>query len=328
MPTAVAIMFVGYLLGQIPGNTILTRVRPFCYIPAAIVWDGTSICMAAAKDYAGIVCVRIFLGFAKSPFFPGAQPLSLQSVWAIVNCRSTVANGFGGMLAAGILSGLEGKGGFAGWRWLFIIESAGAMAAGLAANNEVDENGSIKQGLMDAVSDPKVWALVLLQVCQLSSQNWTYFFPSIVEALGSGKFVTLLITTPVHVFRVLTSLGKSLVANRTNYRTLLIVWPLCIDIVGNVMVISSRPTAVRSIGMFLMCSGSYAAFNVVQAWVASTIPRTRTKRAIVYAMVNLLGTRPISTGHISSLQRSHHSTSQEGLHCLALLLVESVCPSC
>lgn len=38
-----------------------------------------------------------------------------------------------------------------------------------------------------------------------------------------------------------------------------------------------------------MCAGSYSAFNVVQAWIASTIPRTRTKRAIVYALVNLFG---------------------------------------
>lgn len=35
---------------------------------------------------------------------------------AIVYCGNTVANGFGGMLAAGILSGLNGKGGLAGWR--------------------------------------------------------------------------------------------------------------------------------------------------------------------------------------------------------------------
>lgn len=41
--------------------------------------------------------------------------------------------------------------------------------------------------------------------------------------------------------------------------------------------------------MFLMCAGSYSAFNVVQAWIASTVPRTRTKRAVVYALVNLFG---------------------------------------
>ncbi|KAE8343733.1 hypothetical protein BDV24DRAFT_149346 [Aspergillus arachidicola] len=328
--TAVALMFVGYLLGQVPSNIILTRVKPSRYIPAAIfVWGGISICMAATKNYAGILCVRIFLGFAESPFFPGA--LLLMSSWykaselavrvAIVYCGNTVANGFGGMLAAGILSGLDGKGGLAGWRWLFIIEGAGTMVAGMlavvllpdfprsgqrkwlteqeqrfaewrlavATNNEVDENGSIKQGLKDAVTDPKVWALVLIQICQLTSQTWTYFFPSIVETLGFGKIVTLLITAPVYVFGFLSALGNSFIANRTNYRAILIVWPLCIDIVGNVMVISSQATAVRYIGMFLMCMGSYSAFNVVQAWIASTIPRTRTKRAIVYAMVNFFG---------------------------------------
>lgn len=94
-------------------------------------------------------------------------------------------------------------------RWLFIIEGAGTMVAGMlavvllpdfprsgqrkwlteqeqrfaewrlavATNNEVDENGSIKQGLWDAVTDPKVWVLVLIQICQLTSQTWTYFFP-------------------------------------------------------------------------------------------------------------------------------------------------------
>ena len=84
-------------------------------------------------------------------------------------------------------------------------------------------------------------------------------------------------------------MGNSLVAAKTNWRAPLIVWPLIIDIVGNVMVISSTSTAVRYTGMFLMCAGSYSAFNVVQAWVASTVPRTRTKRGIAYALVNMFG---------------------------------------
>lgn len=67
------------------------------------------------------------------------------------------------------------------------------------------------------------------------------------------------------------------------------MWPLCVDIIGNIMVISSHSTAVRYTGMFLMCAGSYSAFNVVQAWIASTVPRTRTKRAVTYALVNMFG---------------------------------------
>jgi hypothetical protein len=46
-----------------------------------------------------------------------------------------------------------------------------------AANDEVDENGSVKAALIDAVTDYKTWILVIIQVCLLSSQTWTYFFP-------------------------------------------------------------------------------------------------------------------------------------------------------
>jgi hypothetical protein len=67
------------------------------------------------------------------------------------------------------------------------------------------------------------------------------------------------------------------------------MWPLTVDIVGNVMAIASYSTAVRYTGMFLMCMGSFSAFNVVQAWAGSTIPRTRTKCAVTYALVNMLG---------------------------------------
>jgi hypothetical protein len=67
------------------------------------------------------------------------------------------------------------------------------------------------------------------------------------------------------------------------------MWPLSLAIVGNTMVVASHNTAVRYTGMFLMCAGSFSAFNVIQAWVGSTIPRTRTKRAVTYALANMLG---------------------------------------
>lgn len=158
-----------------------------------------------------------------------------------------------------------------------------------SVNGEVDETSSIKQGLLDTVTDVKVWALVCVQVCLLSSQTWTYFFPSIVQTLGYGNIRSLLLTSPVYIFGFCTSLGNSLIAQRTGLRAVLVMWPLTLAIVGNVMVIASRATAVRYTGMFLMCAGSFSAFNVLEAWVGSTIPRTRTKRAITYALVNMLG---------------------------------------
>ena len=110
-----------------------------------------------------------------------------------------------------------------------------------------------------------------------------------MSTLGFSSIVTLLITAPVYFFGFFTSLGNSMLAQYTNRRAILIAWPQVVDIVGNLMVILSTSTAVRYTGMYLMCAGSYSAFNVVQAWIASTVPRTRTKRAVTYALVNLMG---------------------------------------
>ena len=69
-----------------------------------------------------------------------------------------------------------------------------------SVNNQVDELGTVKEALKDAVTDPKVLALVLVNVCFLSSQTWTSFFPSIVKTLGYGTVATLLLTSLVYVF--------------------------------------------------------------------------------------------------------------------------------
>jgi hypothetical protein len=44
------------------------------------------------------------------------KPSEIAVRVALVYCGNTIANGFGGLIAAGILSGLDGKGGLAGWR--------------------------------------------------------------------------------------------------------------------------------------------------------------------------------------------------------------------
>lgn len=206
-------------------------------------------------------------------------------------------------------------------RWLYIIEGTATVVVGIISyivlpdfprsgpkrwlteqeqeyaeyrlavdfNDEVDEVRSTKEGIIAAITDPKVWCLVFIQICLLSSQTWTYFFPTIVKTLAYNSTITLLLTAPVYFFGFFTAMGNAPLAQKTGMRAILIMWPLAIDIIGNIMVISSTSAPVRYAGMFIMCAGSYSAFNVVQAWVGSTVPRTRTKRAVTYAMVNMFG---------------------------------------
>lgn len=45
---------------------------------------------------------------------------------------------------------------------------------------------------------------------------------------------------------------------------------------------------MRYVGTFLMWCGSFAAFNVLQGWITSTVPSTRTKRPLTSALVNMM----------------------------------------
>lgn len=77
---AVSVLFVGYILGQIPSNLILSRVRPSLYLSLFVaLWGAVSTCTAAATTFNHLVVLRFFLGVTEAPYFPGA--LFLLSAW-------------------------------------------------------------------------------------------------------------------------------------------------------------------------------------------------------------------------------------------------------
>lgn len=130
--TATSILFIGYLLMQLPSNLIFTRLRPAIYLPTVmIIWGVISGCQAATKSFGGLLATRFLLGFAEAPYFPGA--VYLMSTWytrselskrfAFFYAGPALANMFGGLIAAGVLRDMQGYRGLQAWRWLFIIEA-------------------------------------------------------------------------------------------------------------------------------------------------------------------------------------------------------------
>jgi MFS family permease len=124
---------------QLPSNLLLTRVRPSIYLGMVMtLWGVISTSQAAAHSFGGLLAARICLGVVEAPFFPGA--IMLMSSWytraeltyriAWFYAGSSLANMFGGLLAAGVLNNLDGVHGISGWRWLFIIE--GVITIGIA----------------------------------------------------------------------------------------------------------------------------------------------------------------------------------------------------
>ncbi|KAL2207955.1 MFS general substrate transporter [Sarocladium strictum] len=130
---AISVLTAGYMIGQIPSNMLLTRIRPGIYLcGCAFIWSILSACTAAVNNKAELLAVRFCLGLAEAPFFPGA--VYVLSSWytrrelarriTSLYAALCIAMGTSGLIAAGVFSGLDGKMGLAGWQWLFIIEAS------------------------------------------------------------------------------------------------------------------------------------------------------------------------------------------------------------
>ncbi|KAK4540334.1 hypothetical protein LTR36_009291 [Oleoguttula mirabilis] len=136
-----SILFVGYVLMQVPSNLLLNfSGRPSWYLGFFVTaWGLVSCLTSQVKDYGDIVACRFILGLVEAPFFAGV--LFYLSKWytknelnlrmSIFYSGSLLSGAFGNLIAAGILNGLSGVRGLAAWQWLYIIEGTITMAVGI-----------------------------------------------------------------------------------------------------------------------------------------------------------------------------------------------------
>lgn len=205
--TCLSILLVGYVLFQLPSNMILNSIpKPSWYLCACVaVWGVISAATGATRNAAGALACRFLLGCVEAAFFPGC--LYYLSRWytrdemqlrvTLLNAGNLAAQAFGSLLAAGILAGMQGACGLAGWRWLFILEGSATVALaavavfflpqyprttpwlsgweqsiaesrvvrgldhGMREEEEEDDDDIVtaKEGLLMAVKDVKVWLL-------------------------------------------------------------------------------------------------------------------------------------------------------------------------
>lgn len=141
--TCLSILYVGYILMQVPSNILINRIqRPSLYIACAmLLWGLVSTLSGNVHNFAGMVAIRFFLGFIEAAFLPGA--LLILSKWytrreltkrnAILFCGNLISNAFSALVGAGVLSNMQGVLGHAAWRWLFWIEGAITMGIAISA---------------------------------------------------------------------------------------------------------------------------------------------------------------------------------------------------
>lgn len=127
---AVAILFVPYVLIEVPSNLIIKKFTPSKYLAViCFAWGVVSTLTGIVQNFAGLMVCRVLLGLLEGGLFPGLtvyltlfytkKELALRIGYLFV--ASALAGACGGLLAYGI-SFMDGVAGQSGWRWIFIIE--------------------------------------------------------------------------------------------------------------------------------------------------------------------------------------------------------------
>ncbi|KAH8115403.1 MFS general substrate transporter [Phellopilus nigrolimitatus] len=328
--TVVAIFYASYCSASIPSNMILNRVsRPSMYIGICVIlWGLTSTLTGVTHNFAGIISCRVFIGLPEAAFYPGA--VYLLSRWytrkeltfrsPLIYCGLLASNAFGSLMAAGILTNMEGKRGIRGWRWLFFVEGAITISIGFlsiwvlpdypnntrwlsnaerhlaqvrlaedAGEADLDCAGdSMWSGFKMACQDIKTPFFAALTAAQLLGLSFVTFFPTITATLGFKTRVSLLLAAPPWILATVLCCLNSFHAAKRGEHFFHIVLPWWVAIIGYIIAISTFSTGGRYVAMLLMASG-YAGAGLTLVWTANSIPRPPAKRAAVIGIVNGFG---------------------------------------
>ncbi|KAK7048470.1 MFS general substrate transporter [Favolaschia claudopus] len=325
-----SILYASYCPAQIPSNMALNYLkRPSWYIGCCVIgWGLTSALTGVTKGYSGVLATRFFIGLPEVVLYLTA--IYLLSRWytkkelafrsAILYSGLLLSNAFGALMAAGILSNMDGKRGIRAWRWLFYIEGSITIFIGiisiwalpdypgnttwivgderrLALVRLAEDAGEADQdtaedtplaGLRMAVQDPLVWTFAFMTTSQLLGLSFVSFFPTLTATLGFSTTISLLLAAPPWLLAGAICCLNAWHTDKTGERFFHITGWWWAVMVGFIISLCTMNTGARYFSMFLMALG-YVGFAMTLVWVSNSIPRPPAKRAAAIGMVNGIG---------------------------------------
>ncbi|KAJ4403656.1 hypothetical protein N0V91_006356 [Didymella pomorum] len=325
--TGISTFYIGYLIGQLPGNLWLAKADPRWLLPTMMMgWSIGTICMPAMTSGAGFAVCRFFIGLAEAPFFPGITLMT--SSWytkeenpmrmAIWHAGNTISNILSGFLAAGILTNMDEVLGLHSWQWFFIIEGAASIVVACAgyfllpswphntrwlsaeetemaqyrvqvSNGGHDEvAGGTWDGLKEAAKDPFTWYFCLMHFALVTAQSFKDFMPSIMETFGFDKLTTYLVQAPPYAIAYAVACGLAYTSGRWQESFWHIVIPIFFSAAGASMLIGTLNVGARYFGLILLISGTYSGLNLQLSWETTLVPAPRSKKAALIAIANCI----------------------------------------
>ncbi|KAJ6088537.1 hypothetical protein N7486_009798 [Penicillium sp. IBT 16267x] len=305
------VFFIPYILLEVPSNIMIRKVAPSTWLCGIMfLWGIATIGMGLIRNFGGLIAMRLLLGAFEAGLFPGCVYLismyykrhELQWRMNLFFSASILAGAFGGLLAY-LIANLDGKAGYAGWRWIFIIEGLLTCVVGITLKYFVVDwpetakflteeervllsrrlAGDVATAKMDRLDraaskriygDWKIWCGTLMYMGALTTGYASSFFlPTIIKELGVTSTAAQVRSIPIFVVAAILSLTVGWVADRLRHRYAFIMLGVAFGTVGYSICLGQNglPTGVKYMACFLITSGGYMAQPVTLVWLSNNV---------------------------------------------------------
>ncbi|WP_049018671.1 MFS transporter, partial [Burkholderia multivorans] len=343
-------------LFEVPSNLILQRVGAKLWIARIMItWGLLSGATMFVQTPMQFYVVRFLLGAAEAGFLPGVLLYLTQwypdarraRIVALFMVGLPLSSMIGSPISGWIMRAFDGVHGLGGWQWLFLLEALPSVLLGFAvlrwlpnriesaqwlnddekrvlrANLDRDPSGNKSHALGRAFSDPKVWALGLIDLCVLLGlYAVSFWLPTILRDTGvkDAYHIGWLMVIP-NAAAVLATLYCGASSDRARERRWHIVVPFVVSAVALAIAATSSHGTIGTVVLFsLINAGAAAAMPVVWALPSTFLKGSAAAGGIAFAcsIANLGGFG--STYFIGWLRDTFHSQSA-GLYAFAACML-------
>ncbi|KAJ5338543.1 Major facilitator superfamily domain general substrate transporter [Penicillium brevicompactum] len=309
------VFFFTYCVFELPSNLLLKKLRPSRWLPLIMVaWGIVMTLMGVVNNYGGLLATRLFLGVAEAGLYPGvAYYITLwyprhraQFRQAMFFSAASVAGAFSGLLAYAIAK-MDGVGGYAGWRWIFILEGLLTVLVAFVApfaihdspetatfltekerqfvlhslriQNTSDSHEMVAKDdkfqwryVYDAFADWQIWLGLFMYwgiTCPL--YGISLFLPSIIKDLGYNSSTAQLLTVPIYITAAIVAVIAAWVSDRRKQRSPFILFFMGMIAIGFIICLASTGRGVPGVmyfGIFVAVVGIYPAFPGNVTWLS------------------------------------------------------------
>ncbi|KAJ5150332.1 uncharacterized protein N7482_010790 [Penicillium canariense] len=324
--TAVSIFYVTYVLFESPWAVLMKKLTPRNILTGlCIVWSLTTVFTGFIESVGSLYATRLILGACEAGLFPCLN-LYLTMVYRreeqakrvsyLMSCAA-ISGAVGGLLAYAILH-MDGVGGKAGWRWVYIIEG---LFSGLCAiliwfglpNNPAEayflteeekwmmrvRNEQRRQymgsetfsweEMRNALRDPKLYLSGAVQFCQdILLYGFSTFLPGILHGMGYSSLMSNVMTIPVYLWAAMVFIAVAFCADRySKFASFIFICNL-FGIIGYILLLTVKSTAVQFFATFLIGIATYTGPGLNIAWLnVNTAPQYR--RALEVGLQQTMG---------------------------------------